>query len=122
VFFVFRLAKTECLGNDLKLGSSDVKLYYYGPFSETAAWARVRLVVLARVSASCAGVPAAVWRNGIFQHGWLFPSKNRPAALPIGKRRQLYLTARLLKANMTQLFKTGLPLKLVKTSAWSCDL
>jgi hypothetical protein len=87
-------------------------------FDETAAWAThngIRSVVFARVNASCNDVPTTVWRNETFPYGWFFPAKNRTAAFPIGKRRQLYWMAHLLKDNMTEPFNVDLPTKPEKT-------
>jgi hypothetical protein len=87
-------------------------------FDETAVWAThngIRSVVFARVNASCNDVPTTVWRNETFPYGWFFPAKNRTAAFPIGKRRQLYWMAHLLKDNMTEPFEGDLPTKPEKT-------
>ena len=85
-----------------------------GLFSETASWAKensIKSVVFARVNASCNDIPRTVWKNETFPYGWFFPARNRQEAFPIGKRRQLYWMAHLLKDNMTQPFNAVLPPK-----------
>jgi hypothetical protein len=87
-------------------------------FDETAAWAThngIKSVVFARVNASCNDVPTSLWRNETYPYGWFFPATNRTAAFPIGKRRQLYWMAHLLKDNMTEPFRVDLPTKPEKT-------
>ena len=83
-------------------------------FVETANWAKensIRSVVFARVNASCNDIPTTVWKNETFPYGWFFPAKNRGSAFPIGKRRQLYWMAHLLKDNMTEPFRAAMPPK-----------
>jgi hypothetical protein len=87
-------------------------------FEETAAWTThhgIKSVVFSRVNATCNDVPTTVWRNETFPYGWFFPAKNRSAAFPIGKRRQLYWMVHLLKDNMTEPFMVDLPVKPEKT-------
>jgi hypothetical protein len=88
------------------------------PFDGTAAWAThngIKSVIFARVNSSCNDIPTTVWGNETFPYGWFFPSSNRSAAFPIGKRRQLYWMAHLLKDNMTEPFMADLPTKPAKT-------
>lgn len=87
-------------------------------FNETASWAKsngVRDVVFARVNASCNDIPNSVWRNETFPYGWFFPSNNRSAAFPIGKRRQLYWMVQLLVDNCTNPVNAPMPPKPKKT-------
>ncbi|KAK8892085.1 hypothetical protein M9Y10_029307 [Tritrichomonas musculus] len=87
-------------------------------FNETAGWAKsngVRDVVFARVNASCNDIPNSVWRNETFPYGWFFPAKNRSAAFPIGKRRQLYWMVQLLVDNCTTPVTAPMPPKPSKT-------
>lgn len=94
-------------------------------FSETAEWAKsngIRSVVFARVNASCNDVPHTVWRNETYPYGWMFQAKNRSAAFPIGKRRQLYWMVHLLKDNMSKPFEAELPPKPSPTPRINIDL
>ncbi|OHT04149.1 hypothetical protein TRFO_06474 [Tritrichomonas foetus] len=89
-------------------------------FDETAQWAKannVRDVIFARVNATSNDIPNTVWRNETFPYGWFFPARDRGAAFPIGKRRQLYWMAQLLADNCTTPFQAQLPPKPTKTPA-----
>lgn len=81
---------------------------------ETAQWAKkssIHHVVFATINASCNDIPVTIWRNETFPYAWMFPANNKTHPFPIGKRRNLYLMAQLLKDNSTQPIKAPLPPK-----------